>query len=911
MIGSRLGPYEITAKLGEGGMGEVYRARDTRLEREVAIKVLPAAFVEDHERLARFEREAKLLAQLNHPNIAAIHGLEESGGVRALVMELVEGPTLAERLEEGALPIEESLSFARQIAEALEEAHAKGIVHRDLKPQNVKASREGKVKVLDFGLAKAMDPSRPMSPEELAQSPTMTFGGTREGVVLGTAAFMAPEQARGLAVDKRVDIWAFGVVLYEMLSGCAPFEAATVPDTLVAVLTRDIDWSRLPAATPIAIRRLLRRCLERNPKNRLHDIADARLVLADVERGASDEAPLQSAPPTGVRRREHLAWALLAAAVLAGSVVIAILVRRGSGIAPEESTPRVTALTPLTVDPGYEGEGSLAPDGESIAYTADRGGQFDIYLQQIGVGSPINLTNHPADDVQPSISPDGRLVAFVSTRESRLQLVYRSPGYPLLGGDVWVMPVLGGPPRKIVEDGNFPSWSPDGQTIYFARAVDYRSEIRRVAVTGGESIAIPIRLPAAVRPVLLFSPQASPDGRWILFSAAESFFLAPIDGGPATVLGKGRFATWEPSGSAIVYCSAEPGQNGGLWRLPFATSSGEAVPPARPMMVGPAELERPAFSRGGRRLVVTAVHRAANLESLAVDAEAGTAESAPRSLTTGRNDISFLSLSPDSRSIVYTAVRGSASHLWRLDEGGAAIQLTDDPAYAESLPRWSPDGTLIAFARWAASTPRLGANAELWVMAPDGGGPRRLTRDGGYISWLPNSHRILYLHLGEFFVLDLATGASQKIELEGPDARTMFAVSPDGRWFVYQSAERGNVDLALAPVAGGRARWLVQTDRQDHHAIFTSSGRWLYFQPDHRNLWRIPGPGSGWREASPEQVTHLPESGLFLEDPQLSADGRRLVYSRIRTTGDLWTVELAETKAESQTMNEKPRNRVL
>jgi len=888
-------------------MGEVYRARDTRLERDVAIKVLPAAFVEDHDRLARFEREAKLLAQLNHPNIAAIHGLEESDGVRALVMELVEGPTLAERLEKGPLPLDESLSLARQIAEGLEEAHEKGIIHRDLKPQNIKVSIERRIKILDFGLAKAMDPARPMSAEELAQSPTLTFGGTREGVILGTAAFMAPEQARGGAVDKRVDIWSFGVVLYEMLSGSAPFAAATVPDTLVAVLTREIDWSRLPATTPVAIRRLLRRCLERDPRNRLHDIADARLVLSDVERGTIDEGPFQPATSTGMGRRGRLAWALVVAAVLAGSVVIALFARSGSGATSAESTPRVASLTPLTVDPGYEGEGSLAPDGESIVYAADRGGQFDIYLQQIGVGSPINLTSHPADDVQPSISPDGRLVAFVSTRESRLQLVYRGPGYPLLGGDIWVMPVLGGPPRKIVEDGNFPSWSPDGRTIYFARGLDYRSEIRRVAVTGGESTAIPIQLPVAERPVFLFSPQISPDGRWLLFSAAELFYLAPIGGGPATVLGNGRFATWEPSGDAIVFCSSEPGQNGGLWWLPFAASSGEAVPPARPLMVGPAELERPAFAARGRRLVVTAVERSANLESLAIDAEAGTAGEAPKSLTAGRNDINFANLSPDARSIVYTAVRGSAAHLWRLDEGREPVQLTDDPAYLESYPRWSPDGKLIAFARRAANTPRLAANAELWVMAPDGAGPRRLTHDGGYMAWLPDARRLLYFHVGEFFLFDVLTNASARIEVDGPEAMAIFAVSPDGQWFVYQSAERGNVDLALAPVAGGRARWLVQTDRQDHHPIFTSSGKWLYFQPDHRNLWRIPGPSQGWRAAPPEQVTHYPESGLFLEEPQLSADGRRLVYSRIRTAGDLWTIELGDATAVSPAAGESSR----
>ncbi|MCB9379045.1 MAG: serine/threonine protein kinase, partial [Holophagales bacterium] len=327
-VGSRLGTYEITAKLGEGGMGEVYRATDTRLQREVALKVLPAEFAADKERMARFEREAQLLAQLHHPHIASIFGLEESDGVRALVMELVPGPTLAERIERGPLALDEALPIAKQIAEALEAAHEKGIVHRDLKPQNVKLTGDGAVKVLDFGLAKAMDPTAEGSgaataSPTLLNSPTLTAAGTQLGVILGTAAYMAPEQAKGFTVDKRVDVWAFGVVLYEMLAGGRLFHGDSVADTLAGVLRSEIDLDALPAETPPAIRRLLRRCLERNPKNRLHDIADARLVLADVERGEADAPREAVASPAAVPARSAwrlpvLLFAVAAAAALAG-----------------------------------------------------------------------------------------------------------------------------------------------------------------------------------------------------------------------------------------------------------------------------------------------------------------------------------------------------------------------------------------------------------------------------------------------------------------------------------------------------------------------------------------------------------------------------------------------------------------
>src|SRR5262245_50948046 len=276
--GARLGPYEILAKLGEGGMGEVYKARDTRLNRSVALKVLPDVFANDPDRLARFTREAQTLASLNHTNIAQIHGLEESAGVRALVMELVDGEDLSARVERGPIPLNEAVPILKQIADALQAAHEHGVVHRDLKPANIKIRPDGTVKVLDFGLAKAMEPSAPAA--DLSQSPTLT--ATRAGMILGTAAYMSPEQARGRTVDQRTDIWAFGCVAYEMLGGRPAFSGDTVTDILSAIVSRDPDWTRLPPRTPIAIQRLFRRCLVKDPSERLHSIADARLELSDA-----------------------------------------------------------------------------------------------------------------------------------------------------------------------------------------------------------------------------------------------------------------------------------------------------------------------------------------------------------------------------------------------------------------------------------------------------------------------------------------------------------------------------------------------------------------------------------------------------------------------------------------------------
>src|SRR5437667_8126683 len=318
MLTGRIGVYQIQAFLGAGGMGEVYRARDTKLGRDVAIKILPLIFTSDPERLARFEREARMLASLNHPHIGAIYGFEESDGVRALVLELVEGFTLADRLAKSSIPLNESLGIAKQIADALDAAHERGIVHRDLKPANIKITPDGTVKVLDFGLAKAAagDSAGP----ESSQSPTVTAGRTSEGVILGTAAYMSPEQARGHAVDKRTDIWAFGCILYEMLTGRAAFARDTVTDTLAAIVEREPNWTALPAATPASVTRLLRRCLEKDAKQRLHDIADARIELGDA---FADRAASLVPAPVVAQRATRMAWVVAALAIV-GAILVAV-----------------------------------------------------------------------------------------------------------------------------------------------------------------------------------------------------------------------------------------------------------------------------------------------------------------------------------------------------------------------------------------------------------------------------------------------------------------------------------------------------------------------------------------------------------------------------------------------------------
>ena len=394
-VGQQIGSYTIQAPLGVGGMGEVYRARDGTLGRDVAIKILPRAFSIDPDRRARFDREARLLAALNHPHIGAIYGVEDSNGVRALVLELVEGDTLAERIARGPLPINEALTIAHQIADALDAAHEKGITHRDLKPANIKITPDGVVKVLDFGLAKAA--SGDGSVPDLTQSPTVTVGGTRDGVILGTAAYMSPEQARGKPIDKRTDVWAFGCVVYEMLTGRVAFGGDTLSDTIAAILDREPEWSALPAATPAPIRRLLLRCLDKDAKRRLRDIGDVRTELDDVLSGAIMLAPATPAiAPTSVTptpSRRSYRWGIVVTAVAVLSVIGLTIVWQLRRADYFWRNPLASARTEWVTDfEGEEADVAISPNGKVVVFLADRGGPFDVWLSQIGTSEFVNVT---------------------------------------------------------------------------------------------------------------------------------------------------------------------------------------------------------------------------------------------------------------------------------------------------------------------------------------------------------------------------------------------------------------------------------------------------------------------------------------------------------------------------------------
>src|SRR5712691_6019320 len=405
--GTKLGPYEIVAPLGAGGMGEVYRARDTKLGRDVALKFLPPLFMADADRVERFEREARLLASLNHSHIGAIYGFEDAGNVPALVLELVEGDTLHDRVRRGTLPLSEALAVAQQIAEALDAAHRAGIIHRDLKPSNSKITPDGVVKVLDFGLAKAL--AAEGSGPDLSKSPTMTGGGTIAGVILGTAAYMSPEQARGQPVDKRTDIWAFGCILFEMLTGSSAFGRQTGTDTIAAVVGAEPEWKLLPADMPgSSIRRLLTRCLQKDARRRLHDIADARIELEDAM-----ATPAEPAPVPTPRRWSRLALSALSLGI-ATALVLLWAARDRFGRRAAEQSPLDARVIRLTDLPGLEESPAISPDGRSVAFTAGVGGKRQVFVQLTAGGAPLQITRDTVNHECPRWSPDSSSILYFS-----------------------------------------------------------------------------------------------------------------------------------------------------------------------------------------------------------------------------------------------------------------------------------------------------------------------------------------------------------------------------------------------------------------------------------------------------------------------------------------------------------------
>jgi Tol biopolymer transport system component len=771
-------------------MGEVYRARDTRLGRDVAIKVLPEFFTTDPQRLARFEREARVLATLNHPHIGAIYGLEESGDVRALVLELVEGSTLAGRLGT-PVPVEEMLIIARQIAEALEAAHDKGIIHRDLKPANIAITPDGRVKVLDFGLAKA-----PTDEATASQSPTETGPASREGTVIGTAAYMSPEQSRGRTVDKRTDIWAFGCIVYELLSGKHAFAADTLSDTIVAVLERPPDWGALPDATPPRLRRLLERCLEKDLKRRFHDIADVRLELEDAV-AQPDASTFPTIDRKGASRGRRVIWpaAVVISVVVAAALLVPIL--RQTPASTQGALRAAVILPPdqalvRTKDRAYPL--AISADGTRIAYVAERDGHEQLYLREL---SSFEASALPGTDgaSQPFFSPDGRSIAYFA--RGALERISVAGGAPFRICDVAGVPVGG-------------SWGADDLIVLATL-----NGMSRVSAVGGKPVPIAESAGAAW-------PDILPDGKSILFTGKGAMAIMPLDGGAKRVIARTNTSTeqgpillgtgallqarYVPSGH-IVY-----GQDPGSVRvLPFdfASLTVKGVPVSvvdsafRSMSSGVAYF---AASKNGLLL-----YAPENPRRQLVWVDRG-GRATP--ISSDRQAFRFARISPDGKRIV-VAIDSELrrSDLWIYDaERGGKTRLTSDGGIT---PAWTPDGTRVSFlGQGALSVQAASATGNREVLLP--GPPGRYPS-----SWSPDGRSLLF-HTDnpatsmDLWVVSNDAGHPARPLIVSPFSELWAQFSRDGRWVTYVSDESGRYEVYVMRYPELDGKVPISTDGGSH-----------------------------------------------------------------------------------------------
>jgi serine/threonine-protein kinase len=820
--GSRIGPYEVAAQIGAGGMGEVYRATDTKLKRQVAIKVLPDALAADPDRLARFQREAEVLASLNHQNIAQLHGLEETDGIKALVMELVEGPTLADRIESGALPVDEAVAIAKQIAAALEAAHEQGITHRDLKPANVKVRPDGTVKVLDFGLAKLAEPA-PGSHITATLSPTLSLNATMAGVILGTAAYMAPEQARGKAVDKRADIWAFGAVLFEMLTGSQPFPGEDVSHVLARVIDREPDWSLLPRALPPSLRTCLQRCLVKDPRQRMRDIGDVRLALdgafdtdvsAIADRGSTGPSPM----PLWRRLLPILGVSVLLSGLVGASVWFLM---RPEPRALTRFVVTTPSNGPLTVTTRVAL--AIAPDG-TVAYASTG----SIYVRRSGDVDPVPIRGSEGRDFSsPFFSPDGTSVGFV---QGFFQ-PYLLKRVPVTGGSTTTIAQLPFQPYGASwGTGNSIVLGSDEGLLRISANGGAPEPLTRVTEKG-ESHRWPFVLPDA-RNALFTIWSGSNDQSHIAVVSLET--------GAVSRLGlTGTSPTYSSTGH-IVYAVGGSLRAVGFDLGRLLVTRDEPVTVLENVFLSLAGAAYFRVAANGT-LVYYASPPVSGRVTLALVDAAGEA----RPLGVPGPGYQYPRVSPDGRWVTYQADYTEGADIAIFEIGGNTAPLRLTFGGKSRYPLWTANGRQIIF----QST--RGGDAGLFWQSSDGKGPaERLTtaekgeshipdsvsRDGAWLTFTVDRGKV-----SEIWRLSLRTKKADSLIAE-PNARVDQSVlSPDGRWIAYQSAvsTRGG-EIFVQPFPPTGTKYQVPPSDSNHHPIWTPDGSALYYVPGARQFARIP-----------------------------------------------------------------------
>jgi Tol biopolymer transport system component len=852
--GSKLGSYEVVAQVGAGGMGEVYQAHDTKLGRDVAIKVLPEAFAHDADRLSRFQREAKMLASLNHPNIATIHGLEQSGGTSYLVMELVSGETLAERVKrEGAVPVEEALAIAKQIAEALEAAHEKSIIHRDLKPANVKVTPEGKVKVLDFGLAKAFEGD--IATEDMSNSPTLSRAATMRGVILGTAAYMSPEQARGKVCDKRTDIWAFGCVLYELLTGKQAFNGEDITEILASVVKSEPDWTALPANISPSIRVLLRRCLRKDRRQRTPDAATIRIEIEDAIAAPKDSGATQAATTSMSKLVLAVVWGL---AVLLGVALwgwwratrpveqaLRPLVRLDIDLGPD-----------VSLDSPYGADAILSPDGTRLVYVSQRG----LFTRRLDQPNAIELAGTQGA-FAPFFSPDGQWVAFFS--QGKLQKIS----------------VDGGSAITLCDEplGVGGSWGEDGNII---AGLGVTNGLSRIPSAGGPPTRVtdlqsgeqthrwPQILPGGK--AVLFTANATPTG----FDGANIEVMSLADHRRKTLVRGGTFGRYLPSGH-LIYVN-----RGTLFAVPFDVDRTEVRGTPSPVLdqanystvTGSAQLD---FSQTG-----TLIYRSGGAGGGLFTVQWLDAAGKAQSLLAKPDAYLRPSLSPDGNRLAISSLADIWVYEWQRD---TMTRLTFGST-TSTYPIWSPDGRYILY---------QAAGGMSWTRSDGSGKPQPLTQSKNLQfpwSFTPDGKRLAFNEVDPETGFDLWTvalesdGAGLRAGKPEPFLQTPFderhaSFSPDGRWMAYSSNESGSFQVYVRAFPDKGGKWQI-SNSGGMYPRWSRNGHDLFFRTEDSQIM-VAGyivKGDSFVADKPRVWSEKKIANVgLLANYDLAPDGKRIV----------------------------------
>ena len=857
--GTRLGSYEVVAQIGAGGMGEVYRAHDTKLARDVAIKVLPANFVNDPERLSRFQREARMLAALNHPNIATIYGLEQSGGATCLVMELVPGETLAERVKAGPLSIEEALKIAVQIAEALEAAHEKNIIHRDLKPANVKLTPEGKVKVLDFGLAKAF--AGDAANDDPSNSPTLSAAATMQGVILGTAAYMSPEQARGKTCDKRTDIWAFGCVLYELLTGKQAFHGETTTEILAAVLRGEPDWRALPASTPVKIRDLLGRCLQKEMNKRARDAGDARIEIEEALAAPVTAELTTAASAKGIRALRWQGPILILCALLIGAAIASLAVWN---LKPSPPQP-VSRLT-ITLPPGQQLAGlesgpalALSHDGTHLAYVARQGTNQQLYLRAMDSleAKPIPGTEGA---INPFFSPDGQWLGFFAGEKQKKVSV--SGGAAITLGNA-------ANPRGA-------SWGSHGMIAVSPTGL---GPLLQVPDSGG-----------ATQPLTRLEkgdsthrwPEFLPGSKAVLFAAvptSNNWINAQV---AVHSVGTGERRNLFQGGTNPHYASSGHlvfAQGGSLMAVPFDPQrlqvTGSAVPVVEGVLQSPTNgAAQYGFSATGSLVYASGGFQASQRRLVWVDRK-GAEQALPASARAYR----YPRLSPDGRRVA-VMIEESESQIWLFDLARETLTRLTFQGSLNLLGAWTPDGKRIAF-----QSNREGPSNIFWQLGDGSGGLERLTTSDYNQtpnSWSTDGQLLAFIEVNpstgyDIWVLRMGDRKTLPF-LRTPFNESAPRFSPDGRWLAYVSDESGRNEIYVQPYPGPGGKWQISTEGGTE-PVWNPNGRELFYRSGDKMMAVDIATQPGFTVGNPRMFfegPYLPTPSTF-PNYDVTPDGQRFL----------------------------------